>query len=175
MNQRTSLRLASELDGDECDSLPLRLLTLFTRIVFYPVYLVFVGFDKLSGQEKWYRQQAEYMERRPPYSDEQLCDEHGHSAFSPEVWSSVRHAVSEAIGVRPDAIHPDDRLSDLMRMQFPVPDFLDFIFRIEKQMNLSIQVTSSEIAERLKSDSTFLDFVAAISDIVGEGKRTGRI
>ena len=49
MRNRHSYWLPLEVEGDQQHSLPLRLIMLATCILFYPVYLLFVAVDKLSG------------------------------------------------------------------------------------------------------------------------------
>jgi hypothetical protein len=164
MSNRHSYWLPLEVDGDQQHSSRFRFIMLATRILFYPVYLLFVAVDKLSGQERWYRAKAEEMEGRQPFTDDDAQRDLNLSRMDAETWCSIRRAVAKAIGIRADAIYPSDKLTDLMRMQFPDPDLMDFIFHIE--MELERPVPRGSLGKQLTADSTYLEFSTQLIDTI---------
>jgi hypothetical protein len=123
-----------------------------------PVYLAVAGGAVLylavmirsSVREgRWYKEQRRRMESdRPPLPDADFLGSVPIGAGEGPLWLAVRRAVAESIGLPGEAIHPEDRLADLWRMQFLGlgPDLMDIIFRLERILGVKINRRSIDAA-----------------------------
>jgi hypothetical protein len=132
------------------------------RLVFFPFYLVSIGLGKITGEEKWQREQVRKMvDERPPMSSDDFL-----SHFDPDIDQrlvlAVRHAFSQSTGLPIEAIHPDDSIMDLGRLQLLGFDVLDIVFRTEKIADRRIPGVSSAYHERRPGTVQHLATIMAI-------------
>jgi hypothetical protein len=106
------------------------------RFLLYPGYILL---EEFSGEGRWYRRQRRRMlSDRPPLSDNHfLRAAHVPSVDAP-LWLAIRRAVAAACGIPAVAVYPRDHLQDLLRMLSPVPDLFDFIYPLEKELDVTI-------------------------------------
>jgi hypothetical protein len=150
-----------------------RMLIAFLKAPLYPLYLLLLGIDVISGENRWYWQQRRRMEDdRPPLPDpEYLCSVPVEPGETP-LWLAVRLAVAELTGLPAVAIYPQDRIADLWRMQWDGPDHRDLVFRLERTLAIRISrlMTEKIVAEsiRFHRDGEFREFAAAVVRVLGE-------
>jgi hypothetical protein len=85
------------------------------------------------------------MERdRPPLPDAEFLLAVDAEPGRGPLWSAARKAVADSIGLPAEAVHPEDRLADLWRMQWVGPDLLDVLFRLERLLGIKIPRTAIE-------------------------------
>ena len=65
------------------------------------------------------------------------------------IWNSVRKTISNQIGVQEEHIYPDDTLDSIMRLIFPLPDLMQFIYAIENC--LDVRLDRSDLKKILES------------------------
>ncbi len=109
------------------------------EILLFPFVLLMRCIEEISGEGRWYRQQRRRMEcDRPPLPDPEFLHAVGARPDEQRLWLAVRRAMADAVGLPAEAVHPQDRLADLWRMQWLGPDLLDLVFRLEKQLDFNI-------------------------------------
>lgn len=125
-----------------------KILVFLFKFLVFPFYLLMCLVDEISGEGRWYSRQRQRMEsERPALSDPDFLESVGARPEHAPLWLAVRRAVADAIGLRPEANYPQDRLADLWRMQWLGPDFLDILFRLEKQLSYKVPRGTIEAAE----------------------------
>jgi hypothetical protein len=124
--------------GDEAAE-DMRMLVRLLQLLLLPVYLLMRCGEELSGEGKWYRQQRQRMNcDRPPMSDAEFLRAVAAEQGEEPLWLAVRQAVADSIGLSPEAVHPQDSLADLWRMQWLGPDLFDMVFRLERFLEFKI-------------------------------------
>jgi hypothetical protein len=109
------------------------------RVLLFPFYLVLRGIEEISGEGRWYRQQVRRMASdRPSLPDAEFLRAVPAGPGDESLWLAVRRAVADSVGLPAEAVHPQDRLADLWRMQWLGPDLLDLVFRLERQLSVKI-------------------------------------
>ena len=121
----------------------LRVLPTAAKVILFPLYLLVLFIDEISGEGWWYRRQRRRMtEERPALSDEEFLSMVNAAQGDASRWLAVRQVVAEEIGIPPEAVYPIDRLADLWRMQWVGPDPLDFLIRMERVLGKELEVSS---------------------------------
>jgi hypothetical protein len=145
------------------------------KALFYPLWLLVLGIDVISGENRWYWQQRRRMEDdRPPLPDAEYLRSVPVEPGEKPLWLAVRRAVAEPTGLPAEAIYPQDRIADLWRMQWEGPDHLDLVLRLERTLAIRIGRPMTEtIAESIRShrDEEFGEFAAAVVQMLGKATR----
>jgi hypothetical protein len=148
------------------------------KALLYPLWLLMLGIDVISGERRWYWQQRCRMEfDRPPLPDAEFLRSVPVESGEEPLWLAVRRAVAESTGLPAEAIYPQDRIADLWRMQWEGPDHLDLVFRLERTLAIKISRPMTEkIAESIRShqDGEFREFAAAVVRMLGEATGPSR-
>jgi hypothetical protein len=116
-------------------------------------------------ERRWYKAQRQLMESdRPPLCDGAFLDLVPVEPGEEQLWLAVRRAVAESAGLTCEAVYPDDRLSDLWRMQWLGPDLMDLIFRLERILGFKIcrQSIDASLNVRYGQEGEFLEFAASL-------------
>lgn len=123
----------------------LMLLGVVRFVLMLPLYQVLRLIEEVSRENRWYRQQKRHMEEaRSLLPDAAFLESVGARKEDEPLWLAVRGAMAESVGLPAEAIHPQDRLADLWRMQWLGPDLLDVIFRLERTLGIKIPRGSIE-------------------------------
>ncbi|MFO0958290.1 MAG: hypothetical protein U0800_12825 [Isosphaeraceae bacterium] len=128
-------------------------------------------FEEISGEAQWYREQRQRMEcDRPPLPDDAFLTEVAAGSEDATYWLAVRRVMGELIGIPAAAIRPGDRFRDLWRMQgdFPIPDLLDVIFRLERDLGCRIPRSSLEESLWTYPARDFREFAADVVQMLRE-------
>lgn len=145
-----------------------KILVFLFKVLVFPFYLLICLVDEIRGEGRWYSRQRRLMEsERPPLSEAEFLQSVGARAGQAPLWLAVRRAVADACGLLPEAIYPDDRLADLWRMQWLGPDFMDIVFRLEKQLSRKVPRGKVQAAERCMYQNRggeFREFAAAMAE-----------
>lgn len=149
-----------------------RMLIAFFEALLYPLWLLMLCINVISGENRWYWQQRRRMEDdRPPLPDAEYLRSVPVEPGERPLWLAVRRAVAEPTGMPAEAIYPQDRIADLWRMQWEGPDHPDLVFRLERTLAIRISRPMTEkIAESIRShrDGEFREFAAAVVRVLGE-------
>jgi len=140
---------------------------LLLRVLFLPLYLLMRLVEETSGEGRWYRQRKYLVVcERAALPDEELVRRLNLGPDEAVVWIAVRSAVAKTIGVPSTAIHPDDRLADVWRMQWLGPDLRQVIYFVERSLKLKIRSRAICMrygeAERRGQMTEFADFASLI-------------
>jgi hypothetical protein len=140
--------------------------------LLYPLWLLMLLIDAISGERRCYWQHRCRMEfdRRPLPDAEFLRSVPVESGEEP-LWLAVRRAAAEPTGLPAESIYPQDRIADLWRMQWEGPDHMDLVFRLERTLAIRISRPMTErIAASIRShrDGEFREFAAAVVRVLGE-------
>ena len=127
---------------DVCDD------QLNTHLAF-PVYALFVLMDKVSGNEQRYHDDFTKMELRAPYRTYDASNELNLTELECCFWSAIRETIGSQIGIDAEHIHPSDKIEALIQMQFPLPDFMQIIFALERR--LDAQLNANELSTLIAS------------------------
>lgn len=128
---------------------------LLLSLLFYPLTLLV---EELSGEGRWYRKQKRFMEERPPCSNEDFLSTMNALPEDGPKWLTIRKAVADTIGLKETAIHPEDALNDLWRMQWLGPDYSNLIYRIERSLDLKIPSKQFFADQELSHVHNFQEF-----------------
>jgi hypothetical protein len=115
---------------------------------------------------------------RPLLSDAEFLRLEGVGADDEPLWLAVRRAMADSLGLPSEAIYPEDRLADLLRMQWGIPDLLDPVFRLER--SLGVRITRESVGQ-LWSDVSygqageFRQFAAAMVEELREALKVGAV
>jgi hypothetical protein len=149
-----------------------RMLIAILEAPLYPLYLLILGIDVISGENRWYWRQRRRMEDdRPPLPDAEYLRSVPVEPGERPLWLAVRRAVAEPAGLPAEAIYPQDRIADLWRMQWEGPDHLDLVFRLERTLAIRIgRPMTEKIVESIRShrDGEFREFAAGVVRVLGE-------
>lgn len=108
-------------------------LLIMIKVLLFPLYVLMQCAEEISGEGRWYRRQRRKMaEERPQLSDGAFLNAVNADRADEPLWLAVRQAVAEKCGLLAENVYPQDRLTDLWRMQWIGPDLLDFQFRMER-------------------------------------------
>jgi hypothetical protein len=149
-----------------------RMLTGIFEALFYPLYLLMLGIDEISGEGRWDRQHRRRMELdRPPLPDVEFIRSvpviHGEGPL----WLAVRRAVTEPTDLPAEAIYPQERIADLWRMQWEGLDVIDLVYRLERILAIKITCPVIEqFPESIRSGrkGELREFAAAVVRSPGE-------
>lgn len=128
-------------------------------------YLLMRLLEEVSGEGTWYRRMKQAMQvERPPLDDAEFVRSVSAEPDDEPLWLAVRKAVSDSIGLPPEAVRPEDRLADLWRMQWMGPDVMDLVFRMEISLEISIARSALERFPdvRYGQDGEFREFAEAV-------------
>jgi hypothetical protein len=149
-----------------------RMLIASLKALLYPLWLLMLVIDEISGERRWYWQQRCRMEfDRSPLPDVEFLRSVLVESGEEPLWLAVRCAVAASTGLPAEAIYPQDRLADLWRMQWEGPDHMDLVFRLERTLATKISRPMTErIAASIRShrDGEFREFAAAVVRVLGE-------
>ena len=149
-----------------------RMLIAILKALLYPLWLLMLVIDEISGEKRWYWEQRCRMEfDRLPLPDAEFLRSVPVESGKEPLWLAVRRAAAEPTGLPAEAIYPQDRIADLWRMQWDGPDHMDLVFRLERTLAIRISRPMTEkIAASIRShrDGEFRDFAAAVVRMLGE-------
>jgi hypothetical protein len=128
------------------------------RFLLFPFALLKWFFEEVLGDGAWYRKQAEWMESRPPLPNADYLAAVNCPEVDGLVWIAIRDAFAACIGVRSEAIRPEDPLRTLWRMQWFGPDVLAIIFQMEMMLQVKIPAMRILIDKDLRQIETFAEF-----------------
>jgi hypothetical protein len=128
-------------------------------------------------ERRWYKEQRHRMESdRPPLSDAAFLGSVPGGAAEKSLLLAVRRAVAESVGLPSEAIHPEDRLADLWRMQCLGPDLMDIIFRLERLLGVKIsrQSVDASLNMRYGQEGEFREFAASLVHAISRATSDSR-
>ncbi len=150
-----------------------QMLIAFLKAPLYPLYLLLLGIDVISGENRWYWQRRRLMEDdRPPLPDPEYLRSMPVELGETPLWLAVRLAVAEPTGLPAEAIYPQDQIADLWRDAVGRPGSPGpLVFRLERTLAIRISRPMTEkIAEsiRFHRDGEFREFAAAVVRVLDE-------
>jgi hypothetical protein len=130
--------------------------------------------DILSGERTWCLEQSARMQTdRPALSDTEFLRSEIVEERDPGICLAVRRVMADSVGLPRDAIYPQDRMADLWRMQWFMPDLLDVVFRLERALGVKIsrQTVDRHCSGVYGPELLFCDFVAIMVTAIAESQQ----
>lgn len=135
------------------------------KVLTYPLYLLYVLSEEITGEGPRYRRQRRLMvEDRPPLGEADFLKQVLASEADAPLWLAVRRAMAECCGVPAEAVYPRDRVVVLLRMHFGGPDVMEIVFRLER--DLVVKIPRGVIADTFQGKEMDLEFGPFAAGIV---------
>ena len=101
-------------------------------IIVFVIVLAFLDIPRVRGVRR------AYLETHENLTDEEFIRLGEFSSEDLRFALGIRNAFAGFMRVPPSAVHPSDSLGQLNKFAFDGMDFLDLVFRIERELNIRI-------------------------------------